>query len=258
MRYFIASGAVILSGLGGYFLGQSTLSQPVEQADEIAALLPDDMVEAIRDEAQRKSILSIWEQIAPTLKALEGEAKSHASLEVESNIDLPEGVPNPPFFTQAPGEGVRWPDATNLVGGEALEAAKDGWVVMNVWASWCAPCVAELPDIQNAANALVGENITLLTINADVTGKDGATEARKILAQRSASDLPFIMAEGETRIKAFIGQIFQDPNITSFPYTVIYAPRGVPFATFSGGTVSDDAIWAGDAGLAFFRGLAGA
>ena len=253
MKHIIWALVAIGFGAAGYFLGGSHNASneiETEATDDIASLLPDDMVAAIRDETKRETLLSIWEQIS--------EQFGFASDEVlaASRLNLPEGIPVSPFDLMKPKDGVGWPSLGNVIGASAIEAAKEGWVVMNVWASWCAPCVAELPDIQAAANALSGEDIKLFTINADVTGKDSVESAKAILEQRSATGLPFIMAEDSDTIASFTNSIFDDPNSKSFPYTVIYAPGGTPFAVFSGGAVSDEAIWAGETGLDFFRGLA--
>lgn len=250
MKALIIVTAIILAASGGYVFGKT--SGPAAVAtDEIAALLPADMVAAIRDEDRRERLISIWDQISVKFDLVAGEQLK------DQQLELPEGVPSPPFSgMQQAKAGVGWPDPALLTGGDVLEAAKDGWVVMNVWASWCAPCIAELPDVQNAATALAGDGITLITVNADVTGKDTSDIARQILVQRSATDLPFIMVEGKQNIDAFLEQIFDDPDDQVFPYTVIYAPGGTPFATFSGGAVSESAIWAGEQGLAFFHALA--
>ena len=47
-------------------------------------------------------------------------------------------------------------------------------LVMNFWASWCAPCVEEMPAIQQVADELDGR-VTVLGINA----QDSAAKARE-------------------------------------------------------------------------------
>jgi thiol-disulfide isomerase/thioredoxin len=38
-------------------------------------------------------------------------------------------------------------------------------LVLNVWASWCEPCEAEMPELVRAANAYAGRGVTFLGIN---------------------------------------------------------------------------------------------
>jgi thiol-disulfide isomerase/thioredoxin len=50
-------------------------------------------------------------------------------------------------------------------------------LVVNFWASWCAPCIKEMPDIQQAADDLEGR-VTVLGVNT----QDSAEEAREFAA----------------------------------------------------------------------------
>lgn len=38
-------------------------------------------------------------------------------------------------------------------------------VVINFWATWCGPCVKEMPSLQNLARSFKGEGFALITIN---------------------------------------------------------------------------------------------
>lgn len=38
-------------------------------------------------------------------------------------------------------------------------------VVMNLWASWCPPCRAEMPDLQRLADAYAGRGVVVLGVN---------------------------------------------------------------------------------------------
>lgn len=63
-----------------------------------------------------------------------------------------------------------------LAGGTpvALEAFRGDYVLLNVWASWCAPCLQEFPDLIALA-AEHPEQMHLLTITIDDT-QQAATE----------------------------------------------------------------------------------
>jgi len=43
-------------------------------------------------------------------------------------------------------------------------------VVLNFWASWCAPCVAELPSMMEMQELLRSRGVTVLGVSIDVDG----------------------------------------------------------------------------------------
>lgn len=48
-------------------------------------------------------------------------------------------------------------------------AAQDGPVLVNLWATWCAPCVKEMPQLDALAAELDGE-VRVITVSQDVRG----------------------------------------------------------------------------------------
>jgi thiol-disulfide isomerase/thioredoxin len=74
----------------------------------------------------------------------------------------------PPTVTLAPTEAPFYaPDFTaeTLDGGTTrLSDQRGRWVVLNFWATWCAPCVAEMPVLQQVADDYP-ETVTLLGVN---------------------------------------------------------------------------------------------
>jgi cytochrome c biogenesis protein CcmG/thiol:disulfide interchange protein DsbE len=62
-------------------------------------------------------------------------------------------------------------------------------VVLNVWASWCDPCVKEMPVLERTQAQLVRRNATLLGLNAkDFTQEALAMERRFKLSYPSLRD----------------------------------------------------------------------
>lgn len=60
--------------------------------------------------------------------------------------------------------------------------------VLNVWGTFCPPCIAEMPELSAWADALP-ENVQIVGLVSDVrskTDKDGIADARKILSDANA------------------------------------------------------------------------
>jgi cytochrome c biogenesis protein CcmG, thiol:disulfide interchange protein DsbE len=47
----------------------------------------------------------------------------------------------------------------------SLDAYRGKVVLMNLWASWCPPCRAEMPDLQRLANAYAGSGFAVVGVN---------------------------------------------------------------------------------------------
>lgn len=56
--------------------------------------------------------------------------------------------------------------------GATLELSKVGQpVLLNLWATWCAPCKVEMPLLDNLAGELEGE-VRVLTVSQDIQGAE--------------------------------------------------------------------------------------
>ncbi|ESE42970.1 TlpA disulfide reductase family protein [Shewanella decolorationis] len=87
-----------------------------------------------------------------------------ANKPIESTVDLINVLPK-----TYPIEPVAFSD----VDGKALDFSQyKGKVVMvNMWATWCPPCVRELPAIERLATKFKAEEFALLPISIDADGK---------------------------------------------------------------------------------------
>jgi thiol-disulfide isomerase/thioredoxin len=50
-------------------------------------------------------------------------------------------------------------------GSVSLDNYRGRVVVMNLWASWCPPCRAEMPDLQRLASQFGGRGVTVVGVN---------------------------------------------------------------------------------------------
>ena len=126
------------------------------------------------------------------------------------------------IFANFPGEtknivgaevGMTAPEFTVPVyGGETFTPAEGRLIVVNFWATWCTPCVAELPYFEQLA--LEYPQIDVIAIHSQLTTED----VPAWLADR-AFDLTFALDETGEVLAAFDGS-------DMLPQTAIIAPDG--------------------------------
>ena len=79
------------------------------------------------------------------------------------------GAPLPPF-TLPDLDGAPW----------ALAAARGQVVVVNFWASWCPPCVAEMPALERLQQAFAGQPLQVVAVNIGEEPFDVALFLRQV------------------------------------------------------------------------------
>jgi cytochrome c-type biogenesis protein len=65
--------------------------------------------------------------------------------------------------------------ATTLAGDSASTAALGGKVVLlNIWATWCAPCRDEIPYLQTLYDKYKGDGLEIVGVSVDARGQESA------------------------------------------------------------------------------------
>jgi peroxiredoxin len=93
--------------------------------------------------------------------------------------------------------------------------------LVNVWATWCGPCVIEFPDLVSLNRIYRGRDFEVVTVNADDPDKkDRALEFLK-LQQASTKNFAFDKGDPYALIEAV------DPKWQgALPHTILVAPGG--------------------------------
>jgi cytochrome c biogenesis protein CcmG/thiol:disulfide interchange protein DsbE len=132
--------------------------------------------------------------------------------------------------------GFRLP---SLAGGEVDLASQRGKVVvLNFWATWCPPCVAEMPSLERLHRALSPEGLSVVTVSTD----EDEAALRRFVAERSLT-LPVLKDPGG-RLAA--GQY----RTTGYPETFVLDRNGRVLQHVVG-----PAEWDSAERLAYFRGV---
>lgn len=116
-----------------------------------------------------------------------------------------------------------------LVGGvdriDSLLTGQQGkWVLVNVWATWCRPCVAETPELVALHQSLLDRPFALVGVSADFMTSPTESEARskvQAFASKYQMKYPNVIYSGSTDDLtarfALSGAI---------PATILYNPQG--------------------------------
>ena len=72
----------------------------------------------------------------------------------------------------------------------SLKAYAGKTVVFNFWATWCAPCIKELPSLLHLQKKIGAAPIVVVALNID-RGEVGADKARAMLRRLKLDDLAF-------------------------------------------------------------------
>jgi len=139
------------------------------------------------------------------------------------------------------GKGVPAPDFTlpGLDGKMVSLADYRGKVVLlNIWATWCPPCVEEMPSMEKLYQALKGEGFEILAVSVDVSG------AKAVLSFMKKHKLNF---PALTDTKGSIKSLYQT---TGVPESFIIDKDGIIVEKVIG-----PRDWATTDAIRFFRNL---
>ena len=165
------------------------------------------------------AVLYIIVQASSTPAASDSSLKSVAKGEM-AKLVLADNPTAPPAnsFLDAEGKAVRIADFKGKV------------TVVNLWATWCAPCVLEMPTLAKLAQEYAGKPVAVVAVSID--SESAFDKARQFIAQH-----PPLAYYADPNMKlpfAFT------PPAAGMPTTVIYGADGRERARLSG-----EADWSG-------------
>jgi thiol-disulfide isomerase/thioredoxin len=174
---------------------------------------------------------------------VENPAKSPSSLDARNAIDaLLQGKEVPVATTKVFGCSVKWAEKE-----EGNKVAMQGWMkepvalesideagvkellinkgdklrLINIWATWCGPCVVEFPEFMAINRMYRGRDFEFVTISADSPEK--RDKVLKFLQSKGASNKNYLFsADDKYKLIEAVDPAWQG----ALPYTILVEPGG--------------------------------
>ncbi len=134
----------------------------------------------------------------------------------------------------SPREGFAAPDfeLELLDGGSVrLSELRGQVVVLNIWASWCPPCQAEMPALQRLHAQRADQGVVVLALNSTV--QDTEADARAFAAERGLT-FPIVLDPGGEATRAY--------QVRALPSTYFIDRRGIIRRVVIGGPLSPSVL----------------
>lgn len=112
-------------------------------------------------------------------------------------------------------------------------------VVLNFWATWCAPCRKEMPTLSALQESMGGANLAVVTL---ATGRNPPPAMKAFFDEIGINNLPLHRDPQQT--------IARDMDILGLPITVIIDPQGREIARLKG-----EADWNSDSARAILSAM---
>lgn len=202
-----------------FVLSQINLSQEIGNPAVILGLEKEDFEKKVASLKNNfDSILFSYKDLDSTLIATANQQNKqmvdYFEMTYANNLKMGVGKPSPKF------EGY-----IDIKGGKkSLDSFKGKYVYIDVWATWCGPCVREIPSLQKLEKEYHNKNIAFVSISTDESRRSGGSwEA----AEKKWRD--FVNAKQMTGVQLWSGQdiSFQQAyQINSIPRFILIDPEG--------------------------------
>lgn len=117
-----------------------------------------------------------------------------------------------------------------------LSSLRGKWIIMNIWATWCAPCIEEMPTLDRLKMMRASPDFDVLAVSVDLN--------------KSGPRISYFLKRWNIK---YIKALYDDTRVANktletgvLPVTYVINPQGRAVAVLSG-----PAHWASEEALAF-------
>ena len=122
--------------------------------------------------------------------------------------NIEKGDPSPKFL-----------DYENYAGGKmSLDDLKGKYVYIDVWATWCGPCIAEVPSLKKIEKKYHGKNIEFVSISVDMP--KNYDKWKKMIEEKKLSGIQ-LFADN-----SFNSNFVKGYSIQGIPRFILIDPKG--------------------------------
>ena len=104
-----------------------------------------------------------------------------------------------------------------------LESLEGRWLLVNLWATWCAPCREEMPALDQLAEAYAGKVFEVVTI---ASGQHETEDIERFMDETGIRRLPAYQSPDSA--------IARDLGVLGLPTSVLIDPAGREVARLTG------------------------
>jgi len=152
-------------------------------------------------------------------KNVEGSAKQitqYMASKIALRAQFKKGSPSPTFANYE-----------NFAGGNtSLADLKGKYIYMDIWATWCGPCKAEIPSLKKVEKQFEGKNVEFVSISVDEgRGYNGNPDEaykgwKKMITDKELGGVQLLADNG------FRSAFIQDYKINGIPRFILVDPEG--------------------------------
>jgi len=150
--------------------------------------------------------------IDPTLNSY----RRYINQDLAMKRDLPKGAPSPSFV-----------DYENITGEKtSLADLKGKYVYIDVWATWCGPCKAEIPSLKKVEKQYHGKNIAFVSMSIDDDRSHGGSwekaneDWKKMVNEKELGGIQIFAPKG------WQSEFVQNYKINGIPRFILVDPNG--------------------------------
>jgi len=149
-----------------------------------------------------------------TIKKQNNQLITYFKNAYEENATMGKGKPSPTFNNYLDSKG----------GAKSLSDFKGKFVYVDVWATWCGPCIQQIPYLKALEQEYENKNIVFVSISTDESQRNGGSWEKAESKWRN-----FVQKKNMSGVQLWSGKDFsfqQAYNINAIPRFILIDPKG--------------------------------